>query len=236
MWKILSPSSCRDSARSLEVWMNSAYPIEHTLKVNWGNSRFIMHNPNEVYGNKMEAIIRSANKNMFFDICKNQGTVPVISSERYVERCYQHIDPSGQNGSGIKFVASEESFTPGVLTVKEIKGDEYRVYFCYDMPKQIYLKAPLTEATPENPIRNSHNGYGYMNNPPQLRKIRDLRHHLYSLTNEVSARMELSYGAIDFILDNDYTIWVLETNSAPTLFNEALVEGFAEEFNRRWGC
>jgi hypothetical protein len=236
MWNVISPRICRESAESLGAYMNINYPIEHDMKVNWGNSSYSINNPLYVYGNKAEAVGRSANKQLFFDICKGQGTVPVISYEVFTERCYQHFDANGHNGSGIKFVANEEDFTPSLLTTKEIQGEEYRVYFCYDMEPQIYLKAPLSDDVSPSAIRNSSNGYGYMANPPKLKRIKDLKHYLLTLTKEVSERMELSYGAVDFIVDSNYTIWVLETNSAPTLFNEALLEGFAEQFYRRWSC
>ena len=52
MWRIISPSSCKDSAKVLQDYMNDAHPISHLIKINWGNSRLSLSNPVEVWGNK----------------------------------------------------------------------------------------------------------------------------------------------------------------------------------------
>lgn len=232
MWKVVSPRICRDSAETLEYTLNNLYPIESSIKINWGNSGFNRHSPWEVFGNKCEAVLRSSRKDVFFQLCKKMGTVPVVNS--FDGPCFQHYDEAGHNGSGIKYVTEASEFVPGLLTTKQIKGVEYRVYFCYDMPPLIYMKVPLTDDTPENPIRNSHNGYGYLRNPPDLRKVKNLKDILLSSTKEVADKLELSYGAVDFIVSTDYTVYVLESNSAPTLFSEELVVNFAKQISKRF--
>lgn len=231
MWKVLAPPVCRDTAQSLQSYLEVVAPNKG-VKINWGNSGFLRTDASQVWGNKVEAVQRSANKYKFFELCKDMGTVPIINS--FNGPCFQHHDPLGANGSGIRFVATEEDFIPGLLTTKQVKGSEYRVYFCYNAKPLIYLKTRLTDETPECPIRNSHNGYGYMRNPPQLRTIPNLKEVLLSYTEEVSNKIELSYGAIDFILSAEHTVYILESNSAPTLFSEELVEMFGNEFIRRW--
>jgi len=232
MWKVLSSRICRESAATLEHTLNLLHPIEENIKINWGNSSFSINDPREVFGNKTEAVFRSARKDVFFKLCKKMGTVPVITE--FDGPCFQHYDSAGHNGSGIKYITNQEEFIPGLLTTKQIKGNEYRVYFCYDMIPQIYMKVPLSEDTPENPIQNSHNGYGYLRNPPSLKKIENLKEILLSSTKEVADKLELSYGAIDFIVSTDYTVFILESNSAPTLLSEELVDGFAEHIARRF--
>lgn len=232
MWKVISPRMARESAETLQHTLNHFHPIEEEIKINWGNSGFSANDPREVFGNKCEAVYRSARKDVFFQLCKKMGTVPVVTE--FGGPCFQHPDPMGHNGSGIRYVTEASNFVPGLLSTKQIKGTEYRVYFCYDMVPKIYMKVPLTEDTPENPIQNSHNGYGYLRNPPSLKKIENLKEILLSSTKEVANKLELSYGAIDFIVSTDYTVYILESNSAPTLFSEELVDGFAEQIARRF--
>lgn len=232
MWKVISPRMARESAETLQHTLNHFHPIVEMVKINWGNSIINATDLREVFGNKCEAVYRSARKDVFFQLCKKMGTVPVVTE--FDGPCFQHPDPTGHNGSGIRYVTGASEFVPGLFTTKQIKGTEYRVYFCYDMVPKIYMKVPLTEDTPENPIQNSHNGYGYLYNPPALRNVDNLKEILLSSTKEVADKLELSYGAIDFIVSTDYTVYILESNSAPTLFSEALVEGFAEQIARRF--
>lgn len=231
MWRIISPASCKDSAKVLQDYMNDAHPISRLININWGNSRLSLSNPVEVWGNKLEAVARSADKARFFSLLKDDGTVPVITE--FAGPCYQHPDPYGHNGSGIRYVDREEDFIPGLLTTKQIKGEEFRVYFCYDSPPKIYKKAPLSDGL-DSPIRNSHNGYGYMTNPPELREVPNLKEVLLSLTKQVANKLELSHGAVDFILSRGHKVYMLESNSAPTLFDHSLVGMFGDTFIRRW--
>lgn len=232
MWKVLSPRICRESAATLEHTLNILHPINEDIKINWGNSSFSINDPREVFGNKTEAVFRSARKDVFFKLCKEMGTVPVITE--FDGPCFQHYDSAGHNGSGIKYVTDSSEFVPGLLTTKQIKGKEYRVYFCYDMAPMIFLKTKLEDTVQNSAIQNSHNGYGYLYNPSTLRSISNLKKILLLSTEEVKNKLELSYGAVDFIVSEDYTVYVLESNSAPTLFTEALVDEFASQFSRRF--
>lgn len=227
MWKILSPRSCRSSAETLQSYLNSYAEREHIVKVNWGNSGFSLNNPVEVVGNKAEAVARSVNKAHFFQLCKDLGTVPVVSS--YEGPCFQHYDQFSHDGRGVKYVDRQEDFIPGVFTTKAINGLEIRSYFCYDMQPMLFAKALLPGHSP-TPVQNSLN-YGYT---PLLPKVTGLRKIVEEMTRDVANRVELSYGAIDFILDREHTVWVLESNSAPTLIKEEIVQGFTEEFAKRW--
>jgi hypothetical protein len=232
----------RESAETLQYTLNHFHPIEEEIKINWGNSGFNANDPREVFGNKCEAVYRSARKDVFFQLCKKMGTVPVVKEEdEYSPGYFIHDDPTGHNGGGVRYLGVGEphivvlkAIQEGKLVTKQIKGTEYRVYFCYNMVPKIYMKVPLTEDTPENPIQNSHNGYGYLSNPPSLKRIENLKEILLSSTKEVADKLELSYGAIDFIVSTDYTVYILESNSAPTLFSEELVDGFAEHIARRF--
>jgi hypothetical protein len=224
-WQILAPRVGKETAEALQSYMNLEHPIERNVKINWGNSYFTRHVHSEVWGNKCESVGRSVNKQIFFDICKDLGTVPLVYS--YEGPCFQHTDTSGHNGSGVSFVNKEEDFLLGVLSTKQIKGQEFRVYFCYNMEPMIYAKVPLTEETPHNPIQNSFNGYGYMKAAPLLKKVSGLKTILVTHTGMVAKRLELYYGAVDFIMSEDYTVYILETNTAPTLFSEELCENFA---------
>lgn len=226
MYKVISPSSCRESAKVLQETLNDFYPTEREIVINWGNSEISRTPSHLVFGNKTNAVARSANKAVFLSLCKDLETVPVISS--YEGPCYQH-HAYLQDGQGVKFVDKESDFIQGVLTTKQIIGDEYRVYFCYDGPKQIYRKVKLNQHTPNNPIQTSVNGYGYEKNPTTLRTITNLKDILTSDTEKVAKRLEMSYGVVDFIVSKgDYSVYILECNSAPTLIDEPTLTTFAK--------
>ena len=231
-WNVISPLVGRETAEVLQDYLNVQHPIDREVKVNWGCSSITRHDPSEIWGNKPVAIGRSVNKKTFFSLCKDLGTVPVVTS--YEGPCFQHFDFNGANGSGVVFVDNEEDFRQGVLTTKQVKGQEFRVYFCYGMTPQVYAKVPLTEDTPHNPIQNSFNGYGYMPAAPLMKKVRGLEGILKEYSKKVASRLELSYGAVDFIMAKDYTVYILETNTAPTLFNEGLCEAFATNIAEVW--
>jgi hypothetical protein len=229
MFKVIAPRVGRESAAVLESYLNDPV-VEENITLNWGNSGFHRHDPREVFGNKPEGVFRSSNKHVFFDLCKNLGTVPVVTE--YSGPCFQHFDPGGHNGSGLKYVDSPEDFLPGVLTTQEVKGREFRVYFCYNMVPLIYEKVPLSSEVVEAPVHNSHNGYGYKKFNSTISGLKDI---LVDYTQKVARRIELSYGAVDFIMSEDHLVYILESNTAPTLFNTDLCEGFAaaikENFN-----
>lgn len=226
MWKVVSPNVCRDTADVLNHYLNTFHPIDKEVKINWGNSKYILHHALDIFGNKCEAVKRSSDKSLFFSLCKDLGVVPVV--ENYDGPCFQHRDPYGANGSGIVYVDNQLDFIPGYLSTKEIKGTEYRVYFCYGK-YEIYQKALLPDGV-VTPVHNSAN-YGYKSFSS---KIKNLKEILLSSAQEVADRLELSYGAIDFIMDKEHTVYVLESNSAPTLFNDKLVTMFGDEFVRRF--
>ena len=242
MWKVISPSVGRETAEVLESYLNVGHPIERDVKVNWGWSGYsssLGNIPSEVWGNKREAIARSVNKRTFFNLCKDLGTVPVVKEEdEYAHGYYIHNDVTGHNGSGLHYTDSMVDALLGIyegkLVTKEVKGQEFRVYFCYGMPHMMYAKVPLTDDIPHNPIQNSFNGYGYMPATPYLKRVSGLKGILSEYTKKVAARLELSYGAVDFIMDEEYTVYVLESNTAPTLFNETLCINFATSIAEVW--
>lgn len=228
MWNVLSPRVCRESATSLQAALNDMYPIHHTIKINWGNSDFSLHNPVEVFGNKTEAVARSANKHTFFALARGLGTVPVVNT--YLGPCFQHRDALGHDGRGVVYVDKAEDFLPGYLSTQKIEGEEYRVYFCFDAKPIIYKKVPLVDGYGE--VHNSTT-HGY-DTQPNLKKIPGLRKVLTDMTKAVANRLELSMGAVDFIVDSEHTCWVLESNSGPTLLSQELLEMFASAIGERY--
>jgi len=239
-WKILSPSVGRETAGVLESYLNVEHPIERDVKINWGCSLLTRHLPVEVWGNSLPSVARSVNKKTMLNLCKDLGTVPVVKGATDVGGVgyYIHDDVTGHNGSGIHYVlgplSALEAVQEGKLVTQQVRGQEFRVYFCYDMQYKMYAKVPLTDSTPHNPIQNSFNGYGYTPATPYLKRISGLKAILSEYTKKVASRLELSYGAIDFIMSEDYTVYILESNSAPTLFNEELCSEFAKSIAEVW--
>lgn len=232
MWKIVHPSICKETALVLQDVLNESYPVEREVKVNWGNSNITWHEHTHVFGNKLEAVARSVYKRGFFHLCKDLGTVPVCTS--YEGPCFQHRVSNGSNGVGVTYVDREEDFMPDFFSTKEIVGKEYRVYFCYNMPYQYYEKMPIGEPTSTH-LQTSGNGWGYGSARPAFARISGLKNILKELTTSVANRLELSYGAVDFKLSKDHTAYILESNSAPTLFNIELVESFAAAIKEKLG-
>ena len=241
MFKVIAPRVGRESAEVLESYLNTQHPIEREVKFNWGCSVMMHHEAIDVWGNSLKAVARSVDKGVFFSLCKDLGTVPVVPTVNEVGESphgyFIHDDVTGHNGSGVRYTLGSlsvvEAIQAGKLVTKQVKGQEFRVYFCYGAVK-IYAKVPLTEGTPHNPIQNSFNGYGYMAATPFLRKIEGLKQVLTEQAKKVASRLELSYGAVDFIMDNDYTVYILESNTAPTLFSEELCEMFATNIAEVW--
>lgn len=233
-YKVISPRSCRESAQSLMETLNDVYPPDRDVIINWGNSYVSLHDPLHVFGNKLEAVGRSANKKVFFELCKDLGPVPVVT-EYSEPGVYQH-HANLSDGRGVVFVDSPENFVRGVLSTKRIVGTEYRVYFCYDMKPMIFKKVKLDDSAEDHAIQCSTNGYGYIENPRELQAIDNLKSILLNYTARAAKRLELSYGAIDFIVEKDtYMVYLLESNSAPTLITTDLVLGFASEISNIFG-
>lgn len=235
MWKVISPRSCRESAQLLQTTLNEMYPRHQQPEkiINWGNSSVSMHNPVDIFGNKLEAVQRSANKILTFKLCKHLGTVPQIQGG-YDGPCFIHTNPLGQNGSGVVFCDKEEDFIGGHFTTKQIKGKEFRTYFAYGSVIGIFKKVQV-EGDSQSLVRNSHNGWGYLSSPPELNRIKDLKKYLKELTLDVSNALELSYGAVDIILEDDtHKLYILEANSAPTLITLDLVEQLVTKLNNHY--
>ena len=231
MYKVISPRSCRESAETLQEYLNVRYPCtfsDSTVLINWGNSRIERHDPILVFGNRRESVGRSSDKNIMFQLLHNLGTVPVVTE--YTEPgVYQHHGASLSDGRGVRFVERASDFVPGVLSTQRVIGAEFRVYFCYNQPKLIYKKVKLNATTPDSTIQCSTTGYGYQSDPTELRRIIGFNGILKEYTKKVANRLELSYGAVDFILEKDTNmVYILEVNSAPTLFVEEIVDTFAQ--------
>ncbi len=228
-WRVISPRKCRESAQVLQEQLNSIKPIEEERVINWGNSIVSLHSPANLFGNKLEAVGRSSNKARMFDLLKGLGTVPIITRENAGEfdGCFVHFDPLGQNGSGITY-NTQCIYEEGVLKTGKIPGDEYRAYFAYGEVGAIYRKVRV-EGNSSHPVHNSVNGWGYETNPKTLRTVRGLRGIVQDYTIKAANRLELSYGAVDFIYGTDGYVYILETNSAPTLIESSLVLFFAEK-------
>lgn len=234
MWKVISPSICRTSAQRLQQELNEDYPITKEVTLNWGNSVITRTPLVEVFGNKLEAVARSANKALMYKICKKHGTVPVV--EHFSGPCFQHDNVLGHNGSGVRYCNRQEDFIPGIFSTKEIKGTEWRVYFAYGKVLEIYKKDKVEEVgDPSSPVHNSHNGWGYVSNPRELDRIHDLKKYLSELAINCANSLELSYGAIDILASKRWVLYVLESNSAPTLITNDLVAKLAKEINRIYG-
>ena len=158
--------------------------------------------------------------------------MPVCTS--YEGPCFQHRVPNGSNGLGVVYVDREEDFMPDFFSTKEIVGKEFRVYFCYDTPYQYYQKMPVGEPTSTH-LQTSGNGWGYGSARPEFAQVTGLKDILKELTTSVRNRLELSYGAVDFKVSEDHTVYILESNSAPTLFNVSLLKAFCSQFKEKLG-
>jgi len=93
---------------------------------------------------------------------------------------------------------------------------------------------PLAGAT-DTHLQISTNGWGYGSARPSFARISGLKEILKELAQAVANRLELSYGAVDFKVSEDHTVYILESNSAPTLFNEELLLAFTRKFKEKLG-
>ena len=164
-----------------------------------------------------------------YKLCKDLGTLPVVT--QYEGPCFQHVE-NLSDGKGVIFCDNAANFRENVFTTKQVKGTEYRAYFINHEVVAIYRKQKLTKG-PATPIKNSTNGYGYILNPKEQAK--DLFRYIKELTLECSNRIGMSYGAVDFIVDKEYLIQILEANSAPTLLSEQVLVAFAIGINDLYG-
>jgi hypothetical protein len=159
------------------------------------------------------------------ELLSDLGTVPVVTE--YEGPCFQHVNPAGQNGSGVIYCDNPDNFIPGVLSTKEIKGKEFRAYFAYGKVGGIYRKSRLDgSSTPGMGVCNSQE-WGYVEYPKELKMVPELSSVIREMTIKAANRLELSYGAVDFIFSEDGYVYILETNSAPTLIDGELLDFFA---------
>ena len=235
MWKVISPKSCRDSAKTLELGLNEFFPLKLSDKIiNWGCSSINKTEHYKVYGNKQEAVYRSTIKPVMFDLLKDYGPVPV-TTEFVKPGVFQH-HANLSDGKGVQYVNKKEDFIPGVLSTKKITGSEWRVYFSYGKILGIYKKTKVSSFKNKKEIHNSTNGWGYLLNPTELTTIEDFDTILRSWTIRTAKRMELVMGAVDFILEyKTRLVYILETNSAPTLITPELGYHFAENIYNNIG-
>ncbi len=227
MYKVLAPKSCKDSAETLEAYMNNMRNVDEEVRINWGFSAF--NNPKNVNykGNLISAVTKSVNKWITFNEL-GLFCVPLVKTkEDFNDTAVQHTVEGGMAGKGVRLVhPAADKFDPDILTTKFIEGDEFRVYFAYGKVLGIAQKAKLYDKA--HPwIKTPDNGWGYsMIHDEPVTGLFDL---FADGVNEVTKKIGLKYGAVDLIMEKGTCItYILEVNSAPCLFDSKLAESMAQ--------
>ena len=226
MFRVMAPSSCKESAEALESYMNNLIDFEQEVRINWGFSKFNNPKNASVKGNSTTAVANSVNKRLTCALLKG-FIVPVIESkDEFYDTCIQHVNPLGMAGNGIKLIhPNQDEYDPAILTTKFIEGDEYRVYFAYGKVLGTAKKEKLFDKA--HPwIKTPSNGWGY--SLIYQEPVENLFAIFEDGVQEISKKIGLKYGAVDLIVEKDTNIvYVLETNSAPCLYDASLAEAMA---------
>ena len=228
MFKVMAPQSCKETAECLEAYLNNLVDLgDVEVRINWGKSFFKNPKNESVKGNSTKAVGNSVNKAVTFQLMKTFAVPLITSKDEFYDTCIQHTNPFGMAGQGIKLIhPKQDEFDPNILTTKFIEGEEYRVYFAYDKVLGYAKKEKLFDKA--HPwIKTPSNGWGYsLFYDEPLTGLFDL---FLDGVQEVSKRLGIKYGAIDFIVEKDTSItYILEVNSAPCLFDNDLAEGMAK--------
>jgi hypothetical protein len=227
MYRVMAPQSCKETAEALEGYLNNILSFEDEVRINWGYSSF--KNPKNytlVKGNSTQSVFNAVNKDVTFKLLKGFVVPAIESKEEFTDTCIQHLDPKGMAGQGVRLIHPySDKYVEGVPTTKFIDGEEYRVYFAYGEVLGTAKKAKLHDKA--HPwVKTPSNGWGYsLFYQEPVTGLFDL---FLDGVQEVSKKLDIKYGAIDFIVEKDTCItYILEVNSAPCLFDPELCEKMA---------
>lgn len=226
MFKVVSPKKCRASAELLQTYLNMYSEFETEIRINWGCSGFENPENKNVKGNSVQAVANSVDKKRAFELLDYRA-VPVIKiPEEFNGKIIAHLDPYASGGKGVKVVTIGDFWNPHTLYTRFIEGREFRAFFAYGEVIAIAEKVPVEEIK-NSDIKSSKNGYGYQvwyKGEP----IKGLNKVIADRVNEAQKLLGLDYGAIDFIVENEtLTTYILESNSAPCLFDTDIAERMA---------
>lgn len=225
MFKVVSPDKCKNSAAVLQDYMNNYSDFKTEIRINWGCSKFTSPENSNVKGNTTTSVKNSVDKRLTFNLLGHMAVPRVTIPENFNGKVVKHIDPKGMGGKGVSLVKVGEFWDNNVLYTKFIEGREFRVFFAYDKIVGIAEKVPV-EDIKDGDIRTAKNGYGYqvwLDSP-----VTGLFDVFDELVKKAQTKLGLSYGAIDFILeDSTMYVYILESNSAPCLFDNDIAEQMA---------
>lgn len=246
----MGSQSAKNLARELDalrVYPDRTYrPRETDLIINWGNS----HNPNwleriggATFLNRPEHVRVASNKLRTFQALENAGiSIPSFTTDREVALDYPTVyvrhDLNSHSGGGIEFIRNnirgscsscgtscascvQTELPHAELYVKGIEARaEYRIHvfngnvISYAKKRRERGDEPTEE---QNKIRSHNNGWIFTReNLRRLERVEELA------INAVRA-LNLDFGGVDIVRDEDGDVYVLEVNTACGLEGETLL-------------
>lgn len=193
----------------------------------WGNSQRIQYVPEEQTINLRRAIAKATDKYKSLEELEKAG-VPVPEYSRDMDELEYPMlgrEENHSQGSDIVPILQRKDLevadsTPDYFTQYIPVKREYRVHVIDSQIVKVSQKV-LEEEEDYNPwIRNYENGYRFVN--PRERHA--------GINQAISAvnSLELDFGAVDLIIDENDQPYVLEVNTAPSLQEGVSLEVYGE--------
>ena len=203
-------------------------PRPNDIVINWGNSRLPQwHNESVEYINHPDAVAQAVNKITCFKVLQTHGiSIPEFTAEHdealfWEGIVYARHRINAHSGEGLQIVRPEDTeFPHAPLYTKAIKSKaEYRVHV-FDGQVIDYRKKSRRyddEATEEQRmVRNLGNGWVFRSD--NLRRLERVE----QLGIDAVEALGLTFGAVDIIMDENGSVYVLEVNCAPAIEEQTL--------------
>lgn len=211
---------------------------EGDVIINWGSAR----NPNFLREgvrmlNLPEHVEVASNKLRTFEALSRGGvaTIPFTASADQAREwdgvIYARHELRGHSGEGIEIIPEDQDVPPAPLYTKGMDNQgEYRVHVMNGEVFDYRKKSRLADDEPteeQGKIRTLGNGWIYrQGNLRRLERIEQLAIQAINALN-------LDFGAVDIIMDENGDVFVLEVNTAVGLADNTL-ESYQEAFTRHY--
>ena len=232
-----------DGLNALRVRADGLYtPRTDDFIINWGSSTIpIWYNRMESLSsmilNKPEAVSIAVNKLQALDALSEYGVAtPAYVTQRmdaveWLEDgdvVYERHKLTGHSGNGIRVVMPSMELLPAPLYVLGINGQaEYRVHVVCGEVIDYIKKRRRVDDTPnaeQEQVRNLDNGWVYSRQ--NLRRL----DRVEEIAKQAIEALELDFGAVDVIMDDNGDVFVLEVNTACGM-SDTTMNAYLESFN-----
>lgn len=194
-------------------------PLRPDFLIRWGNAMPVSLAPGAVELNPPRAISNASNKLRAFRLFREaEVSIPLFTDSRYeavdLQRQGHTIfgrTVSGSKGRGIVIYSPDQEIGHHELYTAYIPNiREYRLHVVGDAVIRTQRKYPeKAGAQADAPIKNVEHGFVFKAPQKKLNPQRE------ELAVQAVKALGLDFGAVDMVIDNTNTAYVLEINTAP---------------------